>query len=127
MNRLALGQRATTTRAFNAADVAAYRALTGDAGLAFGRRATGATVPGPLLAGLFSFLLGTRLPGSGTKWLKQSLVFPAPAFAGEALTATVEIVRLRPEKKLVNLRTTCTNSAGDVVCHGEALVLADRE
>ena len=39
------------------------------------------------------------------------------------ITATVEIIRLRPEKELVNLQTICTNPAGDIVCHGEALVL----
>ena len=79
-------------------------------------------VPGGLLGGLFSFLLGTRLPGRGTNWLKQRLAFPAPCYAGQEVTARVEIVRLRPEKDLVNLRTVCT-AAGRVVCEGEALVL----
>jgi hypothetical protein len=32
------------------------------------------------------------------------------------------VVRLRPEKQLVNLSTVCTGSAGQVVCQGEALV-----
>jgi acyl dehydratase len=80
-------------------------------------------VPGGLLGGLFSFLLGTRLPGRGTNWLKQRLVFPAPCYAGQEVTARVEIVRLRPEKDLVNLRTACTVPGGQVVCEGEALVL----
>ena len=71
---------------------------------------------------MFSDLLGTKLPGRGTNWLKQSLRFPAPAFPGEPITATVEIIRLRPDKDLVNLRTVCANAAG-VVCEGEALVL----
>jgi acyl dehydratase len=75
------------------------------------------------LGGLFSFLLGTRLPGRGTNYLKQRLVFSAPAYAGQDLEALVEIVRLRPEKQLVNLRTMCQNPAGDPVCWGEALVL----
>jgi acyl dehydratase len=74
------------------------------------------------LGGLFSYLLGTRLPGRGTNWLKQRLVFPQPAYANQAITARVEIVRLRPEKELVNLRTTCANPAGEIVCDGEALV-----
>ncbi len=79
-------------------------------------------MPGGLLGGLFSFLLGTRLPGRGTNWLKQRLVFPAPCHAGQEITARVEIVRLRPEKDLVNLRGTCT-AGGQVVCEGESLVL----
>jgi acyl dehydratase len=56
--------------------------------------------------------------------MKQMLCFAAAARIGEPLTATVEIVRLRPDKKLVNLRTVCVNAAGDLVCDGEALVLA---
>lgn len=121
MKGLSIGRQATTTRTFTAADVAAYRNLTADAGLEFG--ATPGAVPGPLLGGLFSYLLGTELPGRGTNWLKQQLTFPHPAYLGEAITAVVEITRLRPEKQLVNLRTTCHNAAGDIVCRGEALVL----
>jgi acyl dehydratase len=50
------------------------------------------------------------------------LQFPAVAHVGEIITATVEITRLRPEKDLVNLRSTCTNSTGAIVCSGETLV-----
>ncbi len=123
MNHLAIGQEARASRTFTAADVAAYRALSGDAGLAFGAADDDATVPGPLLSGMFSDLLGTQLPGPGTNWLKQSLRFPAVAKVGEVVTAVVQITRLRPEKALVNLRTTCVTLAGTVVCEGEALVL----
>jgi hypothetical protein len=81
-------------------------------------------VPGPLIAGLFSYLLGTELPGRGTNYLKQALRYPQPAYYDEELTATVRVTRLRPGKALVNLRTTCTTADGRVVCDGEALVLA---
>lgn len=111
-----VGQQATTRRAYRAADIAEYAALTG-AVLADATR-----VPGPLLGGLFSYLLGTTLPGRGTNYLKQHLEFPLPAHVGEEITATVEIVRLRPEKDLVNLKTVCTNPRGEIVCRGEALV-----
>lgn len=122
MRGLAVGREASLTRSFTAEDVAVYRALSGDAGLAFGMDETDA-VPGPLLAGLFSCLLGTELPGRGTNWLKQSLAYPAAAAVGETVTATVRITRLRPEKALVNLETICTTAAGETVCVGEALVL----
>ena len=39
------------------------------------------------------------------------------------LTATLAVVRVRPEKGLVNLSTTCTAVDGRVVWEGEALVL----
>ncbi|MCB0258031.1 MAG: oxidoreductase, partial [Anaerolineae bacterium] len=56
-------------------------------------------------------------------WLKQSLYLDAPAYAGQPITAIVEVVRLRPEKHLVNLRGACTTT-GATVCTGESLVLA---
>jgi acyl dehydratase len=123
MPALKINQRASISRAFTIENVAEYRALTGDVDLGYGADATRATVPGPLLGGMFSFLLGTQMPGPGTNWLKQELVFPLPALVGQTLTATVTVTRLRVEKDLVNLRTTCTNSAGETVCDGEALVL----
>ncbi|MCB9135880.1 MAG: MaoC family dehydratase [Anaerolineales bacterium] len=116
LGRLALGQTASATRTFTPTDLTEYAALTGDTAWVDTNR-----VPGGLLGGMFSDLLGTKLPGRGTNWLKQSLRFPAPASPGDPITATVEIIRLRPEKDLVNLRTVCTTAAG-VVCEGEALV-----
>lgn len=116
MKNFQIGQSATTKRTFTPNDLAEYAALAGIA-LKTDR------VPAPLLGGLFSYLLGTQLPGRGTNYLKQHLQFLAPAFIGEEITATVEIVRLRPEKELVNLRTTCVNARGEIVCQGEALVL----
>ncbi len=122
MKGLTIGQSASTTRTFLPEDVAAYRRLTGDRGFHFGVEAATA-VPGPLLAGMVSDLLGTQLPGRGTNWLKQKISYPAVVEVGEVVTAVVTITRLRPDKDLVNLRTTCTNPVGTIVCEGEALVL----
>ncbi|WP_420630088.1 enoyl-CoA hydratase-related protein [Candidatus Leptofilum sp.] len=126
MNHLAVGQEASASRTFTAEDIAFYRQLSSDKGLKFGTAAAKPdeeTVPGSLLSGMFSDLLGTKLPGRGTNWLKQSLAFPGVAHVGERVTAVVRIIRLRPEKALANLHTTCVTQAGAVVCEGEALVL----
>lgn len=113
---LRLGQRAELQRAFTAADAAEYAALSGEP-------AEAGVAPEALIGGLFSCLLGTQLPGRGTNWLKQRLTFRRPAPLGEMLTASVEVIRLRPEKDLVNLRTVVADAAGRTVCEGEALVL----
>jgi acyl dehydratase len=127
---LRVGMRAGARRAFTAQDLAEYASVSGDtnpiftdAGYARQRGLEGPIVPGGLLGGLFSYLLGMELPGEGTNYLKQRLEFPALAYQAEELTAAVEIVRIRPEKQLINLRTECTDGRGALVCEGEALVL----
>lgn len=111
-----VGQFAEVTRSFTAEDLAGFAALAG--------APAGKTVPEPLIAALFSYLLGVKLPGPGTNYLKQELRFPAPAPPGTPLTARVEITRLRPEKHLVDLWATCRLPDGTVVCEGRSLVKA---
>ena len=109
------GDCASLTRAFTAADLAAFAALSG--------AVPGDTVPDPLIGALFSCLLGTRLPGPGTGWLKQTLHHHTPARLLEPLTATVELARLRPEKRLADLACTCLGADGRLICTGRALML----
>ena len=112
---LALGQVAEITRSYSAGDVDNYVALGG-------HRPAGDVVPEPLVNALFSYLLGARLPGQGTNYLKQENDFFELAKIGDQLCARVEITRLRPEKQLVDLLTTCVTVDGRRVCEGRALV-----
>jgi 3-hydroxybutyryl-CoA dehydratase len=76
---------------------------------------------GMLSAGLISALLGTRLPGPGSIYLRQTLAFRAPVKLGNTVTAMVEVTALNADKKRATLRTVCT--VGDeVVIEGEAYV-----
>lgn len=115
-----LGQFVETTRSFSADDLAAFLALTGAAANDDRPKA----VPEPLIGALFSYLLGVHLPGFGTNYLKQEMRFLAPAPLDAPLTARVEITRLRPQKHLVDLATTCRLADGTLICEGRALVLA---
>lgn len=111
-----VGDSAAAARTYSPADLAAFAALCRhDVPLE--------SVPEPLLAALFSYLLGVVLPGPGTNYLKQELSFLAPAPLGEQLTATVTITRLRPEKHLCDLATTLTGADDRVLATGRALVL----
>lgn len=112
---LAVGQKAEAMRTFSEDDVARYVALGGH------EPAMG-EVPEPLINALFSKLLGVELPGQGTNYLKQECAFFDAARVGEALTASVEITRLRPDKDLVDLRTRCSGEHGRLISEGRALV-----
>lgn len=120
---LSLGQRAEVTRAYSAADLQSFAALTGaEMGAKMGAELS--HVPQPLIAALFSYLLGAKLPGSGTNYLKQDLIFRQPAPFDTPLTASVKITGLRPEKHLVDLWSSCRTPDGRVICEGRSLVKA---
>jgi 3-hydroxybutyryl-CoA dehydratase len=82
----------------------------------------GRVAHGMLSAGLISALLGTRLPGPGTIYMRQSLKFHAPVMIGQTVDAMVEITDLNLSRKSATLRTRCMVKE-DVVIDGEAIVL----
>jgi len=113
---LRVGDTADVRRTFSRADIAAWAELAQMPALP-------AHSPEPLIAALYSYLLGERLPGHGTNYLKQSLNFHALAEMDEPLRAEVRVTRLRADKALVNLDTQCHGADGRLLCSGQALVL----
>ena len=110
-----IGDSAEVTRTFCQKDLEEYSILSG-------HDVTSPQVPEPLIGALFSYLLGVKLPGLGTNYLKQETRFQTGSKVGEALRARVEVTRLRPDKQLVDLVTTCLNADGKTVASGRALV-----
>ncbi|MGH1414368.1 MAG: phosphate acetyltransferase [Pelagimonas sp.] len=108
-----LGDKAELERVFSAQDLAGYESLAG---------ARGDYVPEPLIAALFSYLLGVKLPGPGTNYLKQEIGFVGQAPLGAALTASVEVTRLREDKKIADLWAKAVLGDGTVVAEGRSLV-----
>ena len=126
-----IGETASRTMTISDEDVRGFAKITGDtnsihlddnyaASTPFGRR----IVHGMLTASLISAVIGNDLPGIGTIYLGQDLKFRAPVFIGDTVTATVEIVRYREDKRITTLRTTCTKADGTLVIEGEAVVIA---
>lgn len=109
-----VGQAVEISRRFTAEDLAGFERLSG--------AALQGAVPEPLIAGLVSYLLGVKLPGPGTNYLKQDLSFLAPAPLDAELTARVEITRLRPDKRVADLWATCRLPDGTLVAEGRSLV-----
>ncbi|MBP7334784.1 hypothetical protein [Niveispirillum sp.] len=113
-----LGDEATVRRAFTEQDLADYLSL-GGAPLPAGE------VPEPLIGALFSYLLGVKVPGPGTNYLKQQTRFLRSVPLGGALTARVAVTRIRADKNLVDLETTCHGPDGTLLAEGRALVYVE--
>ncbi|MDJ0959391.1 MAG: MaoC/PaaZ C-terminal domain-containing protein [Acidimicrobiia bacterium] len=113
------GMDANAERTITAPDVDDYLELVDNPNPRYGAERT---IPPPLLGGLVSHLLGVELPGRGTNWLRQRYTFHATVPVGSRIETRVEVTRVRPEKALVNLATTCT-AAGRTAVTGDALVL----
>jgi 3-hydroxybutyryl-CoA dehydratase len=125
----AIGTRATRTRRITEADIVRFAEVSGDynpihldaayaARSFFGER----VAHGFLTGSLISAMIGNDLPGPGSIYLKQTLVFLATVRIGDTLAASVEVVGVREDKRLLTLLTECTNQQGTVVLTGEALV-----
>jgi len=76
---------------------------------------------------LISTVLGTKLPGPGTIYLKQDLQFRHPVRVGDTVIASVKVIKKEDDKKKVTLECRCSNQDGITVVSGEALVIAPTE
>jgi 3-hydroxybutyryl-CoA dehydratase len=125
---LTIGQTASLSKTITEADILMYSAVSMDTNpVPIDAEAAKKSIfkeriaHGMLSAGLISALLGTRLPGPGTLYLRQSLRFTAPVKIGNTVTATVEVTDLNADRKRATLKTTC--KVGDtLVIDGEAYV-----
>ncbi|NLX09466.1 MAG: MaoC family dehydratase [Chloroflexi bacterium] len=127
---LSVGMTASRTKTFTDDDVRTFARISDDvnpihlddayaAQTRFGRR----LVHGMLTAALISATLANDLPGVGTIYMGQTLTFKAPVFIGDTITAVVEVIKYRAERRIATLKTICTNQDGTIVIEGEAVAL----
>jgi 3-hydroxybutyryl-CoA dehydratase len=125
----ATGSRVTYIRTITDADIVRFAEVSGDhnpvhldtdyaARSRFGKR----IAHGFLTASMISAVIGTELPGPGSIYMGQTLKFLAPVYIDDTVTVSVEVIGLREEKRLVTLRTDCTNQQNVLVLTGEATV-----
>ena len=77
---------------------------------------------GMLLAGFISTVVGCHLPGPGTIYVKQELIFLAPAKIGDTITAKANVIEVLESENRVILKTICINQIGKLVLDGQATV-----
>jgi 3-hydroxybutyryl-CoA dehydratase len=126
---LRVGERAEFTKTISESDVYLYAGVTGDLNPAhineeYAKKTFFKTriAHGMLLGGLVSAVLGNRLPGPGTVYIRQNMEFLAPVHIGDTITASVEVMEILQKVRRVKLRTKCVEQHGTTVLDGEALV-----
>ena len=126
-----IGATASRTKTITDADVRAFAQASGDTNSIHLDEAYAAQTPfkrriahGMLTASIISAVLGNDFPGMGTIYLSQDVKFKAPVFIDDTVTATVELVKYRADKRIATFRTTVTNQDGVLVVEGEAVVIA---
>ena len=130
--RIELGQEATFTKTITETDVVLFAGISGDLNPAHVDQVTAAASPfggriahGALVASLISTVLGMKLPGPGTIYLKQESEFKKPVHLGDTITAVCTVIE-KTERKRVIFRTVCVNQHGEEVITGAATVLCPR-
>ncbi|MBP2652026.1 MAG: MaoC domain protein dehydratase [Firmicutes bacterium] len=125
-----VGETASMTKTISEHDIYTYAGLTGDFNpihvnsefakqSSFGER----IAHGLLVAGLFSAIIGTRLPGANTVYLKQELKFKNPVKIGDTVTARVEVLEKIERANWLIMRTLATNQNGVVLLDGKATIM----
>ncbi|MFZ5916347.1 MAG: MaoC family dehydratase [Chloroflexota bacterium] len=128
-----IGERASFTKTVTEADVTTFAGLIGDFNplhvdaeyarkSRFGQR----VAHGMFTAGLISAVLGNKLPGPGAIYLSQQIEFLAPVFIGDTITAAVEVVSWRSDKRIITLKTDAFNQTEKQVVTGKAVLLIDQ-
>ncbi len=129
INELNVGDTAEFSKTVSESDIYLYAGLTGDLNPAhineeYARKTffKSRIAHGMLTAGFISAVIGNKLPGPGTIYLRQELRFLAPVHIGDTITGRVEVFEIELEKNRVKLKTICINQEGTTVLDGEAVV-----
>jgi acyl dehydratase len=125
-----VGDYAIIEKVFSSEEVKNYAIITGDsnpihideeyANLTIFKKPI---VHGLLVAGLFSALIATDLPGEGAIYLGQNLKFRNPVFINEKVKAIIKITNIRSDKPIYTLSSICYKENGEIAIEGEAVVL----
>jgi 3-hydroxybutyryl-CoA dehydratase len=129
IDQLKIGDAAEFNKTVSESDIYQFAGITGDFNPAhmneeYAKKTFFKTriAHGMLSAGFISTVIGTKLPGTGSIYIKQTLSFLAPVRIGDTITARVEVTEIMAGKNRVRLKTVCVNQEGTQVLDGEAVV-----
>ena len=127
--RPTVGQKAELTRRVKQLDIELFTAISGDRNplhydenLAKKTKFGGIIVPGGITSAILNAVVADKLPGPGTVFLHVDWNFRAPVRPGDTITGIVEVLSVRSDKPITELKTTVILADGTIVLDGEALV-----
>lgn len=123
-----IGQRAELTRVVSKRDIEMFTAISGDRNplhyneelvkeTKFGR----IVVQGGVTSAILNAVVAEVLPGPGTVFLHVDWNFKAPVRPGDKITGSVEVIKVRTDKPITELKTTVTRDDSTVALEGVAL------
>lgn len=126
---LKIGQEEILAKTITEADIILFAGLTGDnnpvhtsddfaSKTIFKKK----VAHGFLTASLISNVIGTKLPGPGSIYIKQSLSFLAPVYCGDNIIVRVIVKEVNSKNNRVKLSTFCEKN-GKKILDGEAEIL----
>jgi acyl dehydratase len=123
-----VGQKAELTREVLKKDIEMFTAISGDYNplhydekLANETKFGGIIVQGGVTSAILHAVVAEKLPGPGTVFLHIDWNFRAPVKPGDKITGTVEVIKVRTDKPITELKTTVTRNDGTVALEGQAL------
>jgi len=123
-----VGQKAELSREVSKNDIEMFTAISGDynplhydEGLAKSTKFGGIIVQGGVTSAILNAVVAEKLPGPGTVFLHVDWAFKAPVRPGDRITGSVEVIKVRMDKPMTELKTTVTRGDGIIALEGEAL------
>lgn len=123
-----VGQRAELSREVSKHDIEMFSAISGDRNplhydeeLAKSTKFGGIIVQGGVTSAILNAVVAEKLPGPGTVFLHVDWAFKAPVRPGDRITGSVEVIKVRMDKPMTELKTTVTRGDGTIALEGEAL------
>jgi acyl dehydratase len=123
-----VGQRAERTREVLPCDIELFTDISGDRNpLHYDEELAKATkfgeiiVQGGITSAILNAVVAEELPGPGTVFLHVDWSFKAPVRPGDKITGAAEVLKVRADKPVTELKTTVTRDDGTVALEGKAL------
>lgn len=129
MKKLKTGDKAHLSKKITKKDIELFSEITGDRqALHYDdelAKKLGYNAPiaqGGVITGVFNAIVAHQLPGDGSVFLNVNWNFRQAVCIGDTITGEVEVLSVRDDKPITQLKTTITNQDGVICVDGTALV-----